>query len=272
MRIFRFLFFLFFLFGFPLSFFASAQSTVALSPQRIILEGRERTETLRIINPGNEVVHYRIQPIILKQDPSGKIEKVENTEEYKDILRMVRFSPRKIRLNPREMQTVRILVRKPADLEPGEYRLHISVSPIPKLESPDEQEIPKEPPSGISVSMNFSVGVSIPLIIRHGETHVDLGAKDLQVESLPDGKEALKVRLLATGNRSVYLDASLFHGDTLLGKKQGFAVYQPNGQRDLIFPLQDGPPPSGSALRLVLHDREKDGKTPLLKEIPLLMP
>ncbi|TWI76874.1 pili/flagellar assembly PapD-like chaperone [Desulfobotulus alkaliphilus] len=261
----------FFLAAFFFCLPAPSLATGALvTPLRFVLEDRERSATMRIVNTNDRSVSYRIETVLMEQDMSGRTREIKNLEDHGDLLRMVRFSPRQIRLEPHEMQAVRIMVRKPADLQDGEYRVHMKVSPLP--ETPDRVQMPgkDEPASSTTITIHTLVSTILPLIIRHGETSVSLDARGLELESLPGDRKALKTLLIAEGNRSAFMDAAFFWEDTLIAERKGFAIYQPNGKLNISFPLQEDLPPSGSTLRLVLHDREKEGN-PLLKEIPLVL-
>jgi P pilus assembly chaperone PapD len=259
---------LFFFLAFPIAL-AAAEKGVVLSPLRMVIEGRDRSATLRIINPNDRPVTYRIDAEVLDQDVYGNLKISENKERTEAILQMIRFSPRQVLLEPGAMQAVRIMVKKPAKLADGEYRAHIKVSPMPAPEAPDKTE-PTESSGETRIDLRFLVATSIPLIIRHGETAVRLEAQGLKAQTFSDGKKAFKTRIFAKGNQSAYMDAALFHGTSLVGEMKGFAVYQPLGEREVMIPLKGEFPPVGNPLRLLLYDREKEG-TPLIREIPLTL-
>ncbi len=243
----------------------AAQQPVEMIPQRIILEGRERSTVLTLLNRNPEAVTYRIETFVMRQALSGGIGRVSDpTSEEQQILKMIRFSPRRVRIPANNIQIVRIMARKPANLPAGEYRAHIRVTPVPGPKKISGTS------AGVAIQLDLIISLSIPIIIRHGETHVALGASGAAIEHKSDGTKKLKVRITAEGNRSVFMDAEIYHGDTLLGENKGFAIYQPNGQRDVVFPLKAKLPPSCTVLRLILRDREKDD-IPLIREIPIVM-
>jgi P pilus assembly chaperone PapD len=236
---------------------------VELIPQRIILEGRDRSTNIKLLNRNPEDMNYRISVVMRRQNISGGTKEIPNpTPEEKKIMKMIRFSPRQVRVPANSVQTVRLMVRKPANLPVGEYRAHLKATPVP-----DPKKEPS-PDKGLAVKIDLIIAISIPIIIRHGETEVKLDAKEAQPANMRDGKEALKVRLTAEGNRSVYLDAEIYKGNTLLAEKKAFAIYQPNGQREIFLPLNSKLPQSGTPLRLLLRDREKKA-LPLVSEIPI---
>ena len=124
---------------------------ILVAPVKLEFEGRTRSGTFKVLNRDSEVVHYRIAfaPLIAK-------------DKGKDAKDWVRFSPRRISLNPGEHQTVRVVVRKPLDLTAGEYTARILIQAIPPV-----REKPTEPPDKIQVNLDIVYGVSIPIIIKH---------------------------------------------------------------------------------------------------------
>lgn len=239
---------------------AAWQKGAQLAPLRLIMEGRDRAATLRVINPHKTPTAYRIEPILLRQDATGRLMDVAPaafTETERRTLKMIRLSPRQVRLAPGAMQAIRIMARKPADLPSGEYRCHIRVSPIADPKANADQ--------GKGIQLNLLVGTSVPLIIRHGETTARLAATPFSPATLPDGRNALKTRLSLTGNRSLYLGATLFSGKKEIGSLTGFAVYLPNASREVVIPVHGPMPTEGSRVHLVLRDREIP-QHPIVKE------
>jgi P pilus assembly chaperone PapD len=124
---------------------------ILVAPVKLEFEGRTRSGTFKVLNKDSEVVHYRIvfAPLIEK-------------DKGKDAKDWVRFSPRRISLNPGQHQTIRVVVRKPLDLAPGEYTARILIQAIPPV-----REKSTEPAGKIQVNLDIVYGVSIPIIIKH---------------------------------------------------------------------------------------------------------
>lgn len=121
-----------------------------VAPVKLEFEGRTRSGTFKILNRDLEVVTYRVSFAPLIEKDKGD-----------DAKHWVRFSPRRVTLNPGEHQVVRVVVRKPLDLTPGEYTARILIQALP----------PARPASAskekIQVNLDIVYGVSIPIIIRH---------------------------------------------------------------------------------------------------------
>jgi P pilus assembly chaperone PapD len=123
---------------------------ILVAPVKLEFEGRTRSGTFKVLNRDSEIVHYRIvfAPLIEK-------DKGENAKNW------VRFSPRRVSLKPGEHQTVRVVVRKPLDLAPGEYTARILIQAIPPARKA------AEPTDKIQVNLDIVYGISIPIIIKH---------------------------------------------------------------------------------------------------------
>ena len=121
-----------------------------VAPVKLDFEGRIRSGTFKIMNRDPVNVDYRISFAPLIEKDVGK-----------DAKDWVRFSPRRIKLGPGEHQTVRVVVRKPADLAPGEYTARLLIQAIPPARRPEK------PTNQIKINLDIVYGVSIPLHIKH---------------------------------------------------------------------------------------------------------
>ena len=233
-----------------------------LSPTRVVIADRERSATVKIINPDNETNRYKISLVNMRMDEYGRRQEVETpTDEEAAILDMIRFSPRRATLKPKEWQTVRIMVRKTGDLASGEYRAHLKVVPIaPDRAVPEKEEGPSDK---MSINFNLLFAITIPVIIRNGETSVEL-VPEKPVLVHPGGRSAaLEIRLNRTGNCSAFFDirayASLTGGKRRkVGELNGVSMYTPNRMITLNIPLdsdQDSLLPGGR-VELEIKNRE----------------
>ena len=121
-----------------------------VSPVKLEFEGRIRSGTFKIMNRDPINVDYRISFAPLIEKDKGK-----NAKDW------VRYSPRRIKLGPGEHQTVRVVVRKPADLAPGEYTARLLIQAIPPARKASESS------GQIKINLDIVYGISIPIIIKH---------------------------------------------------------------------------------------------------------
>lgn len=194
----------------------SAQAKLLVSPLYISLEGRERTSQLVVANVSDRTLTYRLKWDQVIQDPTnnGKYKEQDPAVNGPYLQDFAVFSPRQVTLKPTESQTVRIGIRRPADLPEGEYKSHIKLEII---QNPDELQ----PVKGITAIVNM--GYSLPVVYRVGEYNC-------QIEM---GEPAITTNQ-KSGNLMLKLpvDRSGIHG--VLGQIEVF--YTPrNGERKLIM-------------------------------------
>lgn len=235
---------------------ASASATVGdllVAPTRLVFEGNRRSAEVTLVNVGPAAATYRISLIHLVMNEAGELEEVEEPPPGTRIADpLLRFSPRQVRLEPNIAQTVRIQLRKPAELEPGEYRSHMLFRAVPPPDAlvPEPQE--QENATGLSIRLIPIYGVSIPVIIRHQTSDGAASLSDLELlppaDRFPGG--TLSLRIARTGEESVYGNLKVVHrspaGENEIGFVGGVAVYTPIAFRSIRIPLR---PVEGTDLR-----------------------
>lgn len=103
-----------------------ARADLMLFPTRIVLEKNQRAAQVELINQGRSPETYRINLVNRRMSETGEFIPVGTPgpgEQFADPL--LRYSPRQVTIAPGGSQTVRILLRKPAELAAGEYRSHL---------------------------------------------------------------------------------------------------------------------------------------------------
>jgi P pilus assembly chaperone PapD len=221
-----------------------------VAPTRVVFEGRQRTAELTLVNVGDAPATYRISFVHQRMDESGGTHQItdqENGGRYVDDL--VRYSPRQVTLLPRVAQTVRMQLRLPAELEAGEYRSHLLFRAVPANNPAAGDAATAAAPEGMSIQLTPIYGVSIPVIVRHGETSAKVTISDLELRQ-PSGADlfpTLKVVMSRTGNQSVFGNLTVAFvpvsgSPTVVGVVNGVAVYTPNAARRIAIPIR---PPAG---------------------------
>jgi len=156
----------------------------------------------------------------------------------------LRYFPRTVTLAPRESQVLRMQLRRRPDMEPGEYRSHMYFRAVPEERALGDDDI-LEDSAAIGIRLIPIFGITIPVIVRIGETNVSVTLSDLKVSKREDGTQWLSLTFNREGNKSVYGDLIVEH--TMPGREpiqvgivRGIAVYTPNALRR--FSLQLRPP------------------------------
>jgi P pilus assembly chaperone PapD len=175
--------------------------SLLVAPTRVVFSGNIRAAEISLINTGTHAATYRISLVRLRMGESGEMQEIKNAEageRFADGL--VRFSPQQVTLEPRVSQTVRMALRKPANLEAGEYRSHLLFRQIPSTEAPAGESESE----GLSVRLIPVFGISIPVIVRHGALPSVILLRDTQVVETSPGEHACQVTLRREGDSSVY--------------------------------------------------------------------
>jgi hypothetical protein len=252
-----------------------------VAPTRVVLEGRTRTAEITLVNIGREPATYRISLYHLRMLESGEMKETEAPEEgapWSDDL--VRYAPRQVTLAPNVSQVVRIQLRLPASLPDGEYRSHLLFRAVPQENAMPERSIEKpagEDTKGFSVRLTPIYGVSIPLIVRHGQTAATAVLRTVSFQPARGNEPAaVACELARAGNQSLYGNATVTFvpssgAPRVVGMMNGVAVYTPLTQRALRIPLQ--PPPglvlSGGKLEVTFSRPEQNGERLASATLPL---
>lgn len=259
-----------------------ALADLMLFPTRVVFEKNQRAAQLELINNGQESTTYRVHLVNRRMSETGDFSAADPPlpdEKFADAL--LRYSPRQVVLAPGRGQTIRILLRKPADLPVGEYRSHLQFDLVPETTgaSSIDAQAPKLGSGEVGVQLKALVGVSIPVIVRHGETAATAALSGLELLKPANGQAAVLAAVLQrNGNRSVYGDlVATFTPQggvpQEVGKAGGVAVYTPNPLRRVKLELK---PPAGlvlarGTLRMSYRERPDTGGK-LLAEASIELP
>ena len=251
-----------------------------VTPTRVVFEGPLRSAELTLANTGSEPATYRVSLVRMRMTEAGAIVEVEDAlpgESFADS--MLRFSPRQVELEPGATQTVRMQLRKPANLSDGEYRSHLVFRALPPVE-PDDSPGGRPPSTrGVSIALRPVFGAAIPVIVRQGETAATVTIRVLELRrgSNATGEPLLALEMSRTGNRSVYGDLTVTWTPPggrprNVGGMRGLAVYTPNLVRRVLVPLRNDPKGPWMAGTLRVAFEEVAGERELLAEAELALP
>jgi len=245
----------------------SAASGVALAapdlmvyPTRVVMNDRQRTAQVDIINTSQVKASYKISLVRKRMTDTGGFEDVASpqpAEKFADDL--VKYSPRQVTLLPGAGQTIRMMLKVPAALEEGEYRSHLvftkMVSGISDLSEQDASD-----PNTVSMKVVTNIGVSIPVIARHGklEAQAAIDPSSVKVVAVEPKQQLVDFTLSRTGTRSVYGDVAVYRGDEKVAVGNGLAIYTPNLTRKVGVPVLDTfMLKPGEHIRVVFTERDE---------------
>jgi hypothetical protein len=218
------------------------QGNLLITPRRAVFDGSKRSLDINLANTGQDTATYSISIIQIRMREDGGFETITEPDPGQNFAdNFVRFFPRTVTLGPNEAQVVKVQLTKTNDLKPGEYRSHFYFRAVPHQKPLGEEDKSKDSAT-ISVKLTPIFGITIPVIIRVGESTAKITLSDLAYQSVNDTIPRLSLAFNRTGNMSVYGDLAVDYISTQgkitrVGIANGVAVYTPNTMRKFQFNL-----------------------------------
>lgn len=243
---------------------------VNIFPKRVVINDRQRVVSIGLYNRGTAPSDYDITILDRMMTPDGQLLDLAAVEDPVQRARvntassMLRWSPRRVVLQGSDSQTVRIMARVPEGLPAGEYRSHFIATAIPPGGDGSfsiDDATGAAQGNGIGVRIVPRFGISIPVIVRVGETTLQVALKDVKLVSLPQ-RTGLSFTITRGGNRSAFGDIEVTSAGsrTPIALLKGIGVYTEIGQREVTIPLAPEANPAlyRSGARLTLTYRDDD--------------
>ena len=251
-----------------------SQGNLLVTPKRVVFSGPKRTEELNLANVGKDSATFMISFIQIRMKDDGTFEKItepDSAQRFAD--KYIRFYPRTVTLAPNESQTVKMQITKASEMLPGEYRSHLYFRAVPTGKPLGEKEPAAD--SLISIKIVPVFGISMPVIIRVGETDAQIQLSKLALREGANGP-ALDITFQRSGNMSVYGDVAVDHisstgQSTRVGNVNGLAVYSPNAKRQFRLALNPDKKIDYHSGRLQVRYADHSGKPRKLAESELIL-
>jgi P pilus assembly chaperone PapD len=221
---------------------AMAQGNLLITPRRVVFDGTKRVQELNLANTGQDTAKYNVSIIQYRMKEDGSFEEITTPDSGQNFAGdNIRFFPRTVTLGPNEAQVVKMQVTKLAKLAPGEYRSHVYFRAVPKQVALGEEET-RHDSTAVSVKLVPIFGITIPVIIRVGESTTKVNLSGLKLDKINDTTNRLEITFNRTGNMSVYGDLRVNYispsgAETQVGVVNGIAVYTPNTVRKFRMDL-----------------------------------
>lgn len=250
---------------------------VNLYPRRVVLSGSDRSASVGLYNRAGTSGEYDISISDMVMMPDGRLVELAAVTDpalagkVQVASHLLRWSPRKVVLPANEAQLVRIMVRVPADLPPGEYRSHFSAVSVPPAgEGLTIEQATGGQEGGVGVQILPRFGISIPVIVRVGETSASVGLQDLALlrgamaapGTAPGMAQGTTLGLTITreGTRSVFGNIAVMAPGSKVPVAQikGIGVYTELAQRTIQIPIDPKADPAvyapGAKLTVIYTD------------------
>jgi P pilus assembly chaperone PapD len=210
---------------------------VKVAPQVIVIGPRDRGAELTVVNPGEQPVEVDVQVMFGYEiaNADGSIETTYPTgPSPRSAVDWVRVWPRRVRLQPGQQQSVRLLVKAPGSIKDFEGWARVQVreqgdSPVPKAVD------------GVQMQLGVTTQQRIPLFVRRGNPRADLAFDGLEIRSVgtADSPEIeVRYRSDVSGGAAFVGEVvgRVKAGDIVLGEaRKTLAVFEP-GVRVIRIP------------------------------------
>lgn len=258
---------------------AGAIGDLTITPWRVVFGPRDRSATIELLNTSNVAGTYRMGWMMTKATAAGKYEDVfykQDKDKVKDphiVPNMVIYSPRQVTVESHGEQVVRLSLRRPADLPPGEYRAHVTFTKMA-----DQRPVAQDPHAKtVSMELNVNYGFSIPVIVRQGEDRaLKISIQSPKMEPGEGGGTILMLDLHRdAGKFSSYGELEVYWkpskgGEVKVGSMTNIAVYPEVQTRHIAMPLLRQYTIVGGTLRIVYKGAlESEGTTWAEKSFPV---
>ncbi|GGD55556.1 fimbrial biogenesis chaperone [Lacimicrobium alkaliphilum] len=153
-----------------------AQASLLIYPTRVTFDEKDRSQQVTLTNTSQTTNTYRLEWREKRALREGGYDDIA-AEEAKDLpvsSNMIRFSPRQVTLKPGERQVVRLALRRPRNLEVGEYRSHLMFKALPPNEEEKEESSP-------SLNIRMVISFAIPVVVREGALDASLQLKSAEI-------------------------------------------------------------------------------------------
>ena len=212
-----------------------SQGNLVIIPRRVVFEGSLKTQDITLANGGTDTAKYIVSIVQMRMKEDGSFEEIKTPDPGQNFAdKYLRFYPRTVTLAPRESQMVKMQLVKTEKLEAGEYRSHVYFRAVPKTKPLGANETSQD--TTFSATLNAVFGITIPVIIRVGESSGKVTLSDVSVEMVNDTLSKCKMTFNRTGSISTYGDIVINYTSpqgklTQVATVRGIAVYTPNSIR-----------------------------------------
>lgn len=221
-----------------------SQGDLLITPTRVVFDGDKQKEELNLVNIGNDTAVYSISFIQYKMNEDGSFTLITTPDSlHKFADPYLRVFPRKVTLAPREPQVIMLQRKRVPDMLAGEYRSHLYFR-SEKNNSPLGLVNPAKDSSKIDIQLIPIYGLSIPVIIRSGETNIKAELTGMKLEKLDNSSQELKITINRTGNISSYGDIIVKYIPVKgkpeeIGVIKGVGVYTDINKREVSVRLKN---------------------------------
>lgn len=215
--------------------FAYAATSIHFSKYRFVFDDSHRKDSLVLSNTGLNaaICVLSIQDFIMSAEGPAKLAKSAD-EVDNSANKMIRFSPRRVTINPLNSQTVRITSRRRPNIEDGEFVSYFKMSCEEQL-NPNARQTEQ-------IAIRPKLIYYVPLQVRVGKLTASTDFEDIKL-SATGGRYAVSFIQTREGERSIIgkLEVIEKKSGTVLGLVTNSVIYTPFNKKNFNIPLAAKP-------------------------------
>ena len=237
---------------------SKAYADITITPTRVVFEDRDRFSEVTLVNSGNKAETYDIgwQFYRMFEGREAPYELVESSVTEFDLTQHMVYTPRRVTLAPGAKQKIRLALRRPPEVQPGEYRAHMTFKGVR-----DDLNTDGQAATTTSAAVKINVSYSIPVVFRAGEPDIAASIDNVSFQRNPNNGllEAL-VTISRSGSPYGVLGHLFVYDPTgkVIGEISNAHIFPEIQTRIFKVPLTDESNISGGNIKLVLKHYSKD--------------
>lgn len=236
-----------------LLFSSFAFSNLLIHPTRVNLTSNDRTFVMTVGNTANVKATYELSWAEKRALPQGGYESLngEVDKPATALSDMVRFSPRRVTLEPGERQSVKLLLRRARGLSEGEFRSHLQFKAVPNA-----SQAVNKPAASTALKVNVVLNFAIPVVLQVGDYDANISVNSAAI-AINNESGVVATTLLRNGKHSTWGDIEVYWRpeggkESLLAKSGGVNVWAEINTLTQELPLiQRNFKPSDGELRII---------------------
>jgi hypothetical protein len=219
---------LFFIFLLPID----ASASLMINPTRIefdYVKDENQVKNVRLFNSSDSKKSYRISFQHLRMSEKGELVEIKNPsskDKEKFVDDIILYSPKRVTLDGKSSQVIRLMLKKNPNLPAGEYRSHLLIAE----EDDSNKALLSKSENGkkISVEIRALLSTSIPVIVNNGAKNSKLEFGEISV-----GENEILVELLRSGNSTIHGDVIALANGKEIASISSISVFYPHNKRKI---------------------------------------
>ena len=158
---------------------ARAGAVLLLYPTEIVFEDNQRSAEITLSNRGDQTGTYEMGWTHMTMTSEGGLVKHEGEVPW-SVQPFVRYSPRRVTLEPAQSQVIKIALRRGQDVPEGEYYAHFKVLTLRSEDPSGTDENADEPAAAFSITARSAV--AIPVIWRNSRDRPSASIESVSID------------------------------------------------------------------------------------------